>query len=131
MSKKNPNTLEASGVTIVPDARSKFLTVTVGGQSTRIHYKELWSMLYVLGTPKYQEEMMPVRKEERMVFSRKHEVMTNRDIKKGEKVVFWCEVDVAKTVVAAIAEKEGGKIIEQSDLLSTASVDPAPKAGVQ
>ncbi len=108
---KNAKTMQVGELTITPEARSRFITLELGGKKTRMHYKELWGAMFVLGDSKYREAMMPVKKEERMVFSRKLEIEAKKDIKKGDKIVVWIEIDVSKAVVAAIAEKEGAKVI--------------------
>ncbi len=117
--RKDKRTLQAQGIEMTPESRSKYITVTIGKESARILYKELWSMLYVLGDAKYQEQMMPVRKEERMVFSRKLRIRTNKDLKEGEEIVVWAEFDVAKDVAEAIVRKEGGILSEQEKEIST------------
>lgn len=125
------NTLKVGDLTIIPEARSRYLTLEMGGKTSRIHYKELWGAMFVLGEGKYRDEMIPHQKEERMVFSRKHEIQTNRDIKKGEKLVFWCEVNVPKTIVAAIAEENGAKLItETQDKISTGVATHTDSSGV-
>ena len=116
---KNPKTMQVGELTITPEARSRFITLELGGKKTRVHYKELWGAMFVLGDGKYREAMLPVQKEERMVFSRKLEVEAKKDIKAGERIVIWTEMDVAKSVVAAIAEKEGAKVIDFVSELST------------
>lgn len=108
-------------IEMTPEARSRFITVTIGKESRRVHYKDLWSMLYVLGDAKYQEAMLPVRKEERLVFSRKLQIQAKKDLKEGEVITVWVEFDVARDVAQAIAEKNGAKVLEQSDELSTPS----------
>lgn len=128
MSKKN--TLQVGDMTIEPEARSRYLTITLGGKSTRIHYKELWGAMFVLGDGKYREAMIPDRKDERMVFSRKLTVRAAKDIKQGETIVVWTEIDVAKTIVESIAEKEGAKVIEAAPALSTAAPVDRTRAGV-
>lgn len=130
MAKKNKNTLElVGGVTLIPEGRSRYVTIVVDGKKARVHYKELWGAVFVLGDGKYREQMIPARKEERMVFSRKHEIEVKRDVKAGEKLAVWCEVDVAKTVVAAIAEKEGAKVVDTADF-STPPQNRAVGAGL-
>jgi hypothetical protein len=120
MASKKPNkrTMQVGELSLEPEARSRYLTATITQKDgtkvkTRVHYKELWGAVYMLGNGEYRAQMIPDKKEERMVFSRKHEIIAKRDIKAGEKIAVWCEVDVAKTVVEAIAEKEGAKVVEQ------------------
>lgn len=116
MAKKNPKTLLVGEMTLTPEKRSKFLTLEIGGKKTRVHYKELWGAVFMLGNGDYRTQMIPAKKEERMIFSRKHEILAKRDIKAGEKIAVWCEVDVAKTVVESLAEKEGAKVLDASPL---------------
>jgi len=120
---KNPKTMQVGELTITPEPRSRFITIELGGKKTRMHYKELWGAMFVLGDKKYREAMLPVRKEERMVFSRKLEVEAKKDIKAGERIIVWTEIDVSKAVVAAIAEKEGAKVIEFVDAQELSTPD--------
>lgn len=128
MSKKN--VLQIGDMTITPEARSRYLTIEIGGKSTRIHYKELWGAMFVLGDGAYREAMIPAKAEERMLFSRQLRVRASKDIKAGEEIVVWTEIDVSKVVVSAIAERNGAKVIEPSAALSTAAADPKKEAGV-
>lgn len=103
------------GMTIKPLAGKK-LRLTIGKESTEVEYKDLWAALFVNADKEQQDGMMPVRKTPMMVFSRKYVIEARKDIKAGEKIVFWGEVNVEQTVVDAIAKREGVKeIIPSTD----------------
>lgn len=87
--------------------------ISLGGKTTEVDYKELWGVVFVLGEGQYRDDMLPTQKKEMMVFSRKHVIRAAKDIKKGEMLNVWCEVNVPKTVVEAIAEENGAKVIYQ------------------
>ena len=98
--------------TITPLAGGR-VCITIGTQKTEIDYKELWGVVFVLGEGQYRDDMLPVQKKEMMVFSRKHVIEAQKDIKKGEKLNVWCEVNIPKIVVESIAEENGAKVIYQ------------------
>ena len=116
MKNTNVNVMKVGDMTITPEKNSRFVTLEIGGKKTRVHYKELWGVVFVLGDGKYRDEMLPVRKEERMMFSRKLQIKAKKDIKAGEIITVWAEFDVAKDVVESIAEKNGAKLITQSTI---------------
>lgn len=129
MSKKDLNepkksikarTLQVGAMTITPEARNRYVTLEIGGKTTRVHYKELWGAVFMLGDGEYRAQMIPDKKEERLVFSRKLEIQTKRALNAGEILTVWVEFDVAKDVAESIAEKNGAKVIEQSALSTPA-----------
>lgn len=110
---KKLKTMQLGDMTIEPLKNGK-LRMTVGKKSFEVAYKDLWGVTFMLGDREHQDQMMPVQKKEMMVFSRKHVIEAQKDIKAGESVVVWCEVSVPQTVVAAIAEENGAKVIIQA-----------------
>lgn len=105
------------------------IRMSMGGLKTLVDYKELWGVVFMLGEGKYRDDMLPVRKTEMMVFSRKHVVLAERDIKQGETLNVWCEVNVPKTVVEAIAEENGAKVIYQErEVIPTTA---GPEKGIE
>lgn len=114
--------LQIGDITITPEPRSRYLTLTIGGSSARVHYKELWSALFVLGDGRYREAMLPVRKRERVVFSRKLQIQAKKDLKAGEIITVWAEFNVDKDVVESIMKREGVETIEQAQPLSTGAL---------
>lgn len=125
---KNKNTLTVGDLTLIPEPRSRYLTLEMGGKKCRIHYKELWGAMFVLGDGKYRAEMVPHKKQERMVFSRKLQIQAKKDIKAGETITVWVEFDVAKDVAQSIVEKNGGKVLEETSPVAL-STPPAQTAG--
>lgn len=106
------------------------VSITIGKQSTEVEYKELWGVIFVLGEGKYRDEMIPVQKKEMMVFSRKHVIKATKDIKAGETINVWCEVNIPKTIVEAIAEENGVKVIYQKDSVIPTD-EPVPANSIQ
>lgn len=107
---KKKRTMKIGDMTVVPMAHNK-VKISIREKSTIVDYKELWGAIFVLSDKERQDAMMPVRKEERMVFSRKHVIRLNKDMKAGEDVVAWCEISIPETIVRAIAEENGAKVI--------------------
>lgn len=108
---RNKNTWTIGGLTIESKGPKKPLTLTIDGKKTEVEYKELWGVVYLLGDKKHKVEMIPVQKKEMMVFSRKYEIEAKHDIKQGERVVFWGEINIPETIVQSIAEENGAKVI--------------------
>lgn len=109
---KNKNTFTLGALTIKSNGPKKPLVISVGGKSVDVPYKDLWGVVYFLGSRKHKDELIPVQKKEMMTFSRKYTIEAKHDIKAGEHIVFWGEIDVPRTVVESIALKEGAKVIE-------------------
>lgn len=113
-SKTKKRILQIGEMVVTPMANKK-IKLSIGKKETIVEYSDLWGAIFILGDKERQEAMMPVRKEERMIFSRKHTIEASKDIKKGEQVVVWCEVSIPKTIVEAIAEENGAKVIIQKE----------------
>lgn len=109
--KKDKNAFTIGGLTIESRGGKKPLRMTIDGRSTDVEYKELWGVVYVLGDRKHKTEMIPVQKKEMMQFVRKYTIEAKNDIKQGELITFWAEINVPETVVAAIAEENGAKVV--------------------
>ena len=101
------------GEAILAPLDKRRVKLTLGKKSTEMDYKDLWGAVFVLGEGKYRDEMLPLRQKEMMVFSRKHVIKVSKDLKAGETVNVWCEVNIPKIVVESIAEKNGAKVIYQ------------------
>lgn len=111
MKKEKKNIMQIGDMTFTPTADKKHVIVRIENAKTIVKYEELWGAIFVLGDKERQEAMMPVRKEERMIFSRKHVVQLSKDMKAGENVNVWCEVSIPQTIVEAIALENGAKVI--------------------
>lgn len=109
--KENQKTMVTGALSFEPLANGK-IRVKVGAKSTDVDYKDLWSIVFFMGNDEQKDTLMPVRKTPMMVFSRKYVIEAKKDIKKGERIVFWGEVNVEQTVVDAIAKREGVKEIQ-------------------
>lgn len=105
-------TMQVGDLTITP-LKNMQVRLTMGGKSCEVLYKDLWGATFMLGDKKYQEAMIPVQKKEMMVFSRKHQVRATHDIKKGDILNFWCEVNIPQMIVESIAKENGAKVILQ------------------
>lgn len=110
---KKKNVMQIGDMTFSPTTKG-MVKVSIGSKSTIVDYKELWGVIFMFSDKERQDAMMPVRKEERMVFSRKHTVQLKNDMKAGEMLNVWCEVSIPQTIVDAIAEENGAKVIIQS-----------------
>ena len=107
--------LKIGDITVTPLVGGK-IKLSLGDKSTTVAYKDLWGPTFLLGKDdkELQDQLVPEQKKEMMVFSRKHQIMLQKDMKKGETVNVWCEVNIPQTIVAAIAEENGAKVILQA-----------------
>ncbi len=114
MKKKEDKTLKIGDITVTPLKGGK-LRLSMGDEKTEVEYKDLWGVAFLLGKDDKDrlDQLVPVQKKEMMVFSRKHQILLSKDMKHGETVNVWCEVNVPLTVVEAIAEVNGAKVILQ------------------
>ncbi len=110
---KKKKVMQIGEMTCTPMPKG-MVKLSIGTKSTTVDYKELWGAIFVLSDKERQDAMMPVRKEERMVFSRKHVIKLKKDMQAGDSVVAWCEVSIPETIVRAIAEENGAKVIIRS-----------------
>ncbi len=114
-----PTTLQFGKLTIEKLEGSKF-RLTINRSKAEVDFKDLWKAIFLFSPAEQQATLMPAMADERMVFSRKHQIKATKDIKAGEMVTVWCEVNVRDTVVNAIAEENGAKvIIKAAEELST------------
>jgi len=85
--------------------------------SSYITLKELYSLIFTLMGPEEQSEMMPVRRTQMTTFKRKHVVMTTKNMKKGEKIIVNCEINVPTVIEEGLAGIMGKRKISKSDIL--------------
>jgi hypothetical protein len=78
------------GDATIQSAKDGKVKITIGEEYSTVPYKDLWGALFVLGDNKYKDEMLPIRKKEMMVFSRKHVIQVKNDMKAGETLSVWC-----------------------------------------
>lgn len=104
--KQSKKTMIFGALSVEPLANGK-IRIGVGSKKTDVEYKDLWGAIFLNADKEAQDAMMPVRKTPMMVFSRKYVIEARNDIKKGDKIVFWGEVNVEQTVVDAIAKQHG------------------------
>lgn len=102
-------------VTIEPLPNKK-LKISIGKKSAEVVYGELWGIIFMLGTNEFRDELMPVQKKEMMVFSRKHQIKATKDIKEGETLNVWCEINIPQIIVESIAKQNGAKVIVQKEI---------------
>ncbi len=114
MKKEKRKTMQIGKMNVTPLDKHR-VQLSIGKATTEVDFKELWGVIFVLSEKEQQDAMMPARKEERMVFSRKHTIEAMKDIKAGDTINVWCEVSIPKTVVEAIAEENGAKVIIQKE----------------
>lgn len=112
MAHKSKKTLQLGTMSIKPLHGDKLL-LTLGGKTTETTVKDLFGVTFLLADAEQQDALIPVQKTQMMVFSRKHSIMLSKDMKKGEVVNTWCEINIPQTIVEAIAEENGAKVILQ------------------
>lgn len=113
---KNQNTFTLGTLMIESHGKGKPVTLTIGKEKADVEYKELWGVVYLLGSQKHKSEMIPVQKKEMMQFVRKYRIQAKKDIKEGEEIVFWAEINVSETVVNSIAKENGAKVIREQQV---------------
>lgn len=94
----SPVTLE---VNFSEDPESKNM-VKVNGRDV-IEMKDLFGFLMIAGSPEIQSELMPVQKTEVVRYEKFHNVVVNKDLKKGDRVKVRCEISVPVTVTEGLA----------------------------
>ncbi len=105
LTKKNTFTL--GSVTFKYAPKSKEFKVTVGDEVRYIRFQDLWMMIYMVSDQKNKDDLIPVLKNEIMVFARKHTIKATKDIKAGEIINCHCEVNVPKIVVESLLKEHG------------------------
>lgn len=96
------------GLTIEPKGNQ--VKITIGKASKSMPLKEFWGIAFAMSTDKeMKDKLLPVRQTEMMKFKKVHNVELKNDMKKGERLVFTCNIDVPLLVIEGmrdIIEKE-------------------------
>ncbi|RJO60384.1 hypothetical protein C4544_05155 [candidate division WS5 bacterium] len=71
---------------------------TINGQTAVIKRQDLFSFMFMTGTPEQQELMTPVRETKIVKHVRQHRVVAKKDIKVGQQLIVNCEVNVPVAV---------------------------------
>lgn len=74
----------------------------IGDQTAIIKRQDLFSFMFVTGTPEQQEALMPVRSTKIVKHLRQHRIVAKKDIKAGEKLVVNCEIDVPVAIYESL-----------------------------
>lgn len=102
------------GIFFDVDPASDWIQVRVGTQKAGIRKNELWGLAFAIADAKTQDDLMPIRQTEIMVYERIHKVRAKTNINKGDVLSFKCKVDVPVTI------KEGLKgIINEKKYIKT------------
>lgn len=76
--------------------------ISMEGNKAIIDIQKLWEFVYTVVTPDLADKIVPVRTEEREVFSKQHYVKVQKDLKVGDTLVVNCQTDVRKEVADAM-----------------------------
>ena len=88
-----------------PD-RPNRVKVILNGENVMVGHKELYDFIFATSDLDKLAELIPVRKLEMTRYFRQHNVEATKDIKKGEKIIVNCEIDVPTIVKNAILKEE-------------------------
>lgn len=80
----------------------RVLRVTMGETTAYVKYEDLYALLFVMGTPDEQMDLMPVRQTTINKMVKQHKVIAKKDIKKGEFIIVNCSTDVPTTIVEGL-----------------------------
>lgn len=76
--------------------------LTLNEEEIVVDMQKLWEFVYTVVTPDLADKIVPVRTEEREVFSKQHYVKVQKDLKVGDTLVVNCQTDVRKEVADAM-----------------------------
>lgn len=87
-----------NGILLDVDPNFDYVVLRVGEKSEKIKKVDLWAACFAIADEKTQEELMPVRKTQMMVFEKIHHVELKKDMKKGQILKVRCHVDVPLSI---------------------------------
>jgi len=85
------------------------IRVCLAGRISHISKDDLWNFVFSIVQTSQQQRMIPVEKTEFESYKKQHEIILQKDMKKGETVVAHCTVNVRKEVVDVIKREEEEK----------------------
>ena len=90
---------------------SNGVRVKMGSKEAVFKLEDLFGFIFLSVSPEKQSELMPVRKTTITKYVRQHTVEAKKDIKRGEKIVVNCEIDVPTVVEEGLR----GTILERGN----------------
>jgi hypothetical protein len=82
--------------------QKNLLKISIGSKIALIELQKLWEFVYTIVTPELAEQIIPMKREEREVFTKQHIVKVQKDLKVGDELVVNCHTDVRKEVADAM-----------------------------
>ena len=79
--------------------------ITVGEEKTVVDFKDLYMFVLMEATEHLKDELMPEKKVKMYKHIRQHAVIAGKDIKKGDRTIVNCEIDIPKVLVDTLREE--------------------------
>lgn len=89
----------------------EYIRVKIGTDTVKIDRQKLWDFVFAIVKPDMQLQMIPKLKTEMERYYKQHSVELQKDMKKGEKLLVNCEVNVKQEVADAYRRE-----IEESNI---------------
>jgi hypothetical protein len=84
------------------DPDREMVKMTLGKESIKFKFIDMWAMIYAASGPEQQEKMTPVRQTEVMTYRRIHNYKLKKAQPAGVVLRIPCEINVEKTVVEGL-----------------------------
>jgi len=97
------------------EEKKDLIKITIGDKTALIEMNKLWEFVYTIITPELAEKIIPVKKEDRIVYTKQHNVIVQQDLKAGDSLVVNCHTDVKKEVADALKRD---LLLEQEKIIS-------------
>lgn len=85
------------------------IKIALGDKVCVIKKDDLWNFVFSIVETDKQRKMIPISKTDFESYKKQHEILLQKDMKKGETVVAHCVVNVRQEVVDAIKREEEEK----------------------
>lgn len=76
--------------------------VTMGKEEAIIPLEDIYGFIMIAGTPKQQDDLLPIKQTLVKKIIKRHVVMATKDIKKGEMINVRCETNVPTEIVEGL-----------------------------
>lgn len=76
--------------------------VTMGKEEAIIPLEDIYGFIMIAGTPKQQDDLLPIKQTLVKKIIKRHVVQATKDIKKGEMINFRCETNIPVEVVEGL-----------------------------
>jgi hypothetical protein len=84
------------------DPDREMVKMTLGKESIKFKFIDLWAMIYAAAGPEQQDKMTPVKQTEVLTYRRIHNYKLKKAQPAGAVLRIPCEINVEKTVVESL-----------------------------